>query len=292
MFYTSHVLAVRKSCLTQRSLYILLQSAARAFDKAAICCRGTNAQGLNFPIEDYADEADRLNSLLLEELVKEMRSAVRARAASSDYTGVRRSTHTRTFESFIRVAGTFVSLGTYKTDVAAAEAHDQAAIIRHAHGVTAMGKGYSTNLVTNFPLDHYRTAFALGDDTDDTEQDDNQPKILILDEGHVAHVLKLCEAHRAAIKNLALDARKAETQENEQNTNAVVSKSGNMRIVMRDALQLIDPCFALQIAQHSRGVGQPQSDEALDANHLWLLVEALSSARESVPRAGRNSYKQ
>ena len=47
------------------------------------------------------------------------------------------------------MAGKHVHLGCHDSEIAAAQAFDQAAIVRHAHNLGAMGG--KPQLVTNFP---------------------------------------------------------------------------------------------------------------------------------------------
>jgi hypothetical protein len=62
---------------------------------------------------------------------------------------VRLNKRTQKWEAYIRVAGKHVHLGCYDSEVAAAQAFDQAALVRQAHNLGAMGG--KPQLVTNFP---------------------------------------------------------------------------------------------------------------------------------------------
>ena len=69
--------------------------------------------------------------------------------AARRYHGVRLNKRTQKWEAYIRVAGKHVHLGCYDSEVAAAQAFDQAALVRQAHNLGAMGG--KPQLVTNFP---------------------------------------------------------------------------------------------------------------------------------------------
>ena len=59
-------------------------------------------------------------------------------------------------QAYIRVGGKHVHLGCHDSEVAAAQAFDQAAIVRHAH---ALGPGPAKQpLVTNFTPAFYQVA--------------------------------------------------------------------------------------------------------------------------------------
>ena len=62
---------------------------------------------------------------------------------------MRLNKRTQKWEAYIRVAGKHVHLGCYDSEVAAAQAFDQAALVRQAHNLGAMGG--KPQLVTNFP---------------------------------------------------------------------------------------------------------------------------------------------
>jgi len=117
------------------------EDAARSFDRAAICVRGTtDSSKLNFPFENYSNEYRRLRSTPFEDLVKELRKGAPAAKAnaSSMYTGVRKHTKSNNkWESYLRLGGKHVHLGLYESELAAAQAHDQAAILRHAYSVSS-----------------------------------------------------------------------------------------------------------------------------------------------------------
>lgn len=124
--------------------------AARAYDRAAICARGEKDAKLNFSIEDYAHEIPQLTSMPLADLAASLRGVEqRLQAQTSRYHGVRLNKRTQKWEAYIRVAGKHVHLGCYDSEVSAAQAFDQAALVRQAHNLGAMGG--KPQLVTNFP---------------------------------------------------------------------------------------------------------------------------------------------
>lgn len=128
-------------------------TAARAFDRAVICTRRKGAT-LNFPREDYLDEMVQLQSMSLEELAKTFRQGLKiSKESTSCYTGVRLNKRSKKYEAYLRVAGRHVHLGCYETEIAAAQAYDQAVILRHAYGVPA--NNGKPKLLINFPLTHY-----------------------------------------------------------------------------------------------------------------------------------------
>lgn len=134
--------------------------AARAYDRAAICARGEKDAKLNFGIGDYAGEVEALTSMPLTDLAASLRGVEqRLQAQTSRYHGVRLNKRTQKWEAYIRVAGKHVHLGCYDSEVAAAQAFDQAALVRQAHNLGAMGG--KPQLVTNFPPMIYLVRFAL-----------------------------------------------------------------------------------------------------------------------------------
>lgn len=130
-------------------------AAAKAYDRAAICARGVDNAKLNFPVEDYQDEVADLSATPLDDLAASLRGVEeRMQAQTSRYHGVRLNKRTKKWEAYIRVNGKHVHLGCYDHEVAAAQAFDQAAIVRHAYNLGAMGG--KPHLVTNFPPEYYQ----------------------------------------------------------------------------------------------------------------------------------------
>lgn len=138
-------------------LWSTLQAAARAYDVARICALGPAASHLNFPAAQYAAQMQTLSHLSLEVLSKHLRAyglGTQAGRPTSHYLGVRHHTRAKRWEAIIRMGRRQVSLGLYDSDVAAAEAYDQAAILRHMQGLAA--GGLATSLPSlNFNSDHY-----------------------------------------------------------------------------------------------------------------------------------------
>lgn len=94
---------------------------------------------------------------------------------SRRFHGVRLNKRTNKWEAYIRVNGKHVHLGCYDHEVAAAQAFDQAAIVRHAYNLGAMG-GKPT-LVTNFPPDYYQTLLEKQNQDGDEEEGDGERDI-------------------------------------------------------------------------------------------------------------------
>ncbi|PRQ40849.1 putative transcription factor AP2-EREBP family [Rosa chinensis] len=122
------------------------ESAARAYDLAALKYWGTSTF-TNFPVSDYENEIDLMNTLTKEEYLASLRrrSSGFSRGVSK-YRGVARHHHNGRWEARIgRVFGNkYLYLGTYGTQEEAAHAYDIAAI--EYRGI---------NAVTNFDLSTY-----------------------------------------------------------------------------------------------------------------------------------------
>ena len=91
-------------------------------------------------------------------------------ALSSRYHGVRLNRRTRRWEAYIRVGGKHVHLGCHSSEVTAAQVYDQAAILRHAHTLSALGPAETARLhplVTNFAPEFYQALLAGGGTPDD-----------------------------------------------------------------------------------------------------------------------------
>ncbi len=81
----------------------------------------------------------------------------RLQAQTSRYHGVRQNKRSEKWESYIRVAGKHLHLGCHDSEVAAAQAFDQAVMLRHVYcrdGET------SVPLVTNFPPEYYQVCLS------------------------------------------------------------------------------------------------------------------------------------
>eukprot|EP00891_Asterochloris_glomerata_P009426 jgi/Astpho2/9426/fgenesh1_pg.00145_%23_40_t len=132
--------------------------AARAYDRAALCARGVTEAKLNYPLEDYQNELEQLQSTLLEDLAAQLRGVEqRMQAQTSRYHGVRQNKRTKKWEAYIRVLAKHVHLGCHDCEIAAAQAYDQAAIVRHAHSIGPTG-AKPAQLVTNFPPEYYQVS--------------------------------------------------------------------------------------------------------------------------------------
>ncbi len=159
----------------------------------------------------------------------------------------------------------FTSLGSYQTEIAAAQAYDQAAILRHGQHTTAMGKSSidAGDIVTNFPLEQYRTAFA-GDAAPGSCA--AQPQVALLQAKYVENVLNLCKHHKMAVNLFR------KTTANDQGTPSTGEDAAPItnRILLSKALQTVDPTYTQGLA----GRGGVQA--VVPANQLYLLVAALA----------------
>ena len=73
--------------------------------------------------------------------------------ASHDYHGVRQNKRSEKWESYIRVAGRHLHLGCHDSEVAAAQAFDQAVMLRHVY---CRDGENAVPLVTNFAPEYYQ----------------------------------------------------------------------------------------------------------------------------------------
>ena len=80
----------------------------------------------------------------------------RLQAQTSRYHGVRQNKRSEKWESYIRVAGKHLHLGCHDSEVAAAQAFDQAVMLRHVY--CRDGENPSP-LVTNFAPEYYQVGF-------------------------------------------------------------------------------------------------------------------------------------
>lgn len=84
----------------------------------------------------------------------------RLQAQTSRYHGVRQNKRSEKWESYIRVAGRHLHLGCHDSEVAAAQAFDQAVMLRHVY---CRDGENAVPLVTNFAPEYYQVIkFAFG----------------------------------------------------------------------------------------------------------------------------------
>lgn len=124
------------------------EKAARAYDLAALKYWGPTAT-INFPVSHYAKELEEMKDVGKQEFVASLRrTSTGFSRGASKYRGVTRHHQQDRWQARIgRVAGNKdLYLGTYETEVEAAEAYDLAAI-----------KFRGTNAVTNFEISRYNT---------------------------------------------------------------------------------------------------------------------------------------
>lgn len=77
----------------------------------------------------------------------------RLQAQTSRYHGVRQNKRSEKWESYIRVAGRHLHLGCHDSEVAAAQAFDQAVMLRHVY---CRDGENAVPLVTNFAPEYYQ----------------------------------------------------------------------------------------------------------------------------------------
>ncbi|KAL3141518.1 hypothetical protein ABBQ32_004768 [Trebouxia sp. C0010 RCD-2024] len=139
--------------------HVAEDDAARAYDKAAICARGKEVAKLNFSIVDYSDELEHLESTTVAELAPLLRGEEeRLQAQTSRFHGVRQNKRSEKWESYIRVAGKHQHLGCHDSETAAAQAFDQAVMLRHVY---CRDSENPSPLVTNFPPEYYQASWAV-----------------------------------------------------------------------------------------------------------------------------------
>lgn len=79
----------------------------------------------------------------------------RLQAQTSRYHGVRQNKRSEKWESYIRVAGKHQHLGCHDSEIAAAQAFDQAVMLRHVY---CRDGENPAPLVTNFPPEYYQAS--------------------------------------------------------------------------------------------------------------------------------------
>jgi len=119
--------------------------AARAYDRAAICIHNHYNATTNFPVTDYKDEWEKLESMKPEDIMSLLRrEALLAgpkptgntqrwaeTVKASNFRGVRLEVGGTTWAARMQVNGRKIHLGSYSTEVSAARAYDRASICIH-----------------------------------------------------------------------------------------------------------------------------------------------------------------
>lgn len=82
----------------------------------------------------------------------------RLQAQTSRFHGVRQNKRSEKWESYIRVAGKHQHLGCHDSETAAAQAFDQAVMLRHVY---CRDSENPSPLVTNFPPEYYQASWAV-----------------------------------------------------------------------------------------------------------------------------------
>jgi hypothetical protein len=119
---------------TRKQVYVgsfhTQEEAARAYDRCAIHM-GKDPSRLNFPFEDYAEEAEELRELERQQLLSRLRrQSIGFTRGRTNHRGVSWRPHSGRWEARISGVqdGRYTYLGTYDTCEEAAEAYDRAAI--------------------------------------------------------------------------------------------------------------------------------------------------------------------
>ncbi|KAG1677943.1 hypothetical protein FOA52_001361 [Chlamydomonas sp. UWO 241] len=110
------------------------EEAARAYDRASIVFRGTEAK-TNFPVTDYNSEMSQLTKMTREEVVVYVRRGTRGLSSKGEAKcrGAKQTKSGR-WEAQANIGGRYVYLGTYDTEDDDAHVHDFAVLSLHGFG--------------------------------------------------------------------------------------------------------------------------------------------------------------
>ncbi|KAG1677942.1 hypothetical protein FOA52_001360 [Chlamydomonas sp. UWO 241] len=122
------------------------EQAARAFDRASVVFRGTEAKS-NFPVTEYHSEMSQLTKMTRMEVVAYVKRGTRGLSSKGEAKcrGVKQTTSGR-WEAHVRIGGRVVNLGTHDTEGDAARVYDFAVLSVRGSGKYA---------ITNFDVSAY-----------------------------------------------------------------------------------------------------------------------------------------
>jgi hypothetical protein len=179
---------------------------------ACICVRGIIQDKINFPVSDYTTHAQMLQAMAVDDLARQLRTQAGATGNRQEkttvYQGIRGKqcggSNAGKWEAVIRVAGKSVYLGIYDTDIEAAQAYDQAAILRWAQGVGATSHADSTTSQAslNFPLENYSHLLVDLDTSPPAVANSSGSAPVLLGKRYVETVLQACRHFIATSETL------------------------------------------------------------------------------------------